>query len=1094
MFARRFLVCPLFLLISFVMLSSPSDAQTVTGSLQGTVVDTSGGVLPGVTVTIRNEETGSERVVVTNETGFYSAPFLAIGRYTIKAELQGFAPASRSAVDVPLNQTTVANFKLDPRLTEQVTVTGAAASINTTNQEIKNSLNEQQVIDKPSLNPGSFLDLAALFPGFQENPTTGQNNPTASSGSSINFNGTGTRGATFQINGVNNDDSSENQNRQGVALSTIKEFQVISNSYSAEFGRGYGAVVLVQTKSGTNALHGDVYTFAQDNAWNARSFFAQTKPDNSRDEYGFTAGFPVRRDHLFGYASADRTKSKGTNTYVRDLFLASELAAPRLTRGNDTPENRAFIESVLKRFPASLTPNDSRSARTYSGLAPFDFPDEDYSGRLDWTRSASQTLTGRYQFTHQRRNPTDIIVGEQALQNNRQSNLGITWTHVLSGNTVGELRYGLGIRKTHVDIEAGNDTPIIRFGGTPVSGSIIGNAGNFPIHRDQNDHQFVYNLRSEHGRHSLKTGTDIRRSSLDDLADSNSRGSWSFTTSCGGTTYATSYAAFLDGCVNSFTKGYGPFFLENRMNEYNVYGEDDWRLRQNLTVNLGLRYEYVGAPYEKQKRIDYGFNADKNNIEPRVGFAFSPKADGGWVARLTGGADRSSIRGGFGIYDGRIFQSIFSQTGASLRFNPPNAVSKTFSTLPNILNVSDPSLGFTFVPGQPTGRISVTVADPNLEMPSTKQFNLTFERQIAWQSAMRVTYTGTRTNKLLRYKQDNLPVSPLAGGIVVANDPNNAPAAGFPDLRGKKIDKIAADVLCAGTGFIPGVNVTTQCPVPVLIADNEISFRVPRTNERRPDPRYTTNLLVSNDSQAWYDGLQLEWDKRFSHGVQFLAAYTRSRSLDTTSEATFVGTGDTNQTGPNKQYAKGHSRFDTPHRFSFNGSWRMPFFAGRNDVVGLALGGWQLAAVLRLASGTPFSVVDTSGRDLDFNGFTEARPVILDRSILNRSIDNPATSQQLLPRSAFRSVDFTDTFADIVPRNSFFLDGTHNVDLGLYKNFPLPWHGQWLSFRLEGYNVFNKVQFGFPSNDIASSSFGRLISGATAYRPRTIQLAFRYTY
>ena len=145
-----------------------------------------------------------------------------------------------------------------------MTVVGAAPPINTTNAEVKGTLTAQQIMDKPTLNAGSFLSLAEIFAGFQENPTSGQNNPTASSGSSINFNGTGTRGATFQINGVNNDDSSENQNRQGAALSTIKEFQVITNTYSAEFGRGYGAVVLVQTKSGTNKWHGDVYEFMQD--------------------------------------------------------------------------------------------------------------------------------------------------------------------------------------------------------------------------------------------------------------------------------------------------------------------------------------------------------------------------------------------------------------------------------------------------------------------------------------------------------------------------------------------------------------------------------------------------------------------------------------------------------------------------------------------------------------------------------------------------------------------------------------------------------------------------------------------------------------
>ena len=172
----------------------------------------------------------------------------------------------------------------------------------------------------------------------------------------------------------------------------------------------------------------------------------------------------------------------------------------------------------------------------------------------------------------------------------------------------------------------------------------------------------------------------------------------------------------------------------------------------------------------------------------------------------------------------------------------------------------------------------------------------------------------------------------------------------------------------------------------------------------------------------------------------------------------------------------------------------MPFFTARRDAIGLVLGGWQLSGVVKLASGTPFSVIDSSGRDLNFDGFAESRPVILDRSILYRSIDHPATAQQQLPAAAFRSTTFGDTIDAIVPRNSFFLDGTSNVDLGLYKNIRLPWTGQALSLRLEAYNAFNQAQFGFPSNDLASSTFGQLLSTATLYRPRTIQLAVRYAY
>ena len=1046
-----------------------------------------------MSITARSVDTGAVRVTTSNEAGFYSLPFLPIGTYDVTALLSGFTTVVREKVAITLNETRVVNVQMVPAGVEQtITVTAVTSRINTTNGEIKGSLSEQEIEDRPTLNPGSFLALAETFSGFGENPTSGQNNPTASSGSSINFNGTGTRGATFQINGVNNDDSSENQNRQGAALSTIKEFQVITNTYSAEFGRGYGAVVLVQTKSGTNAWRGDVYEFRQDSSWNAKSTFSLAKPDNSRDQFGATLGFPLRRNELFAFASADHKRFEGFQTYARDLFLASELAAPRLTRGNDTPANRAFIDSVLSRFP-SVTPNDPRSPRTYQTIQALNQPADDNSLRLDWTPGASQTLTGRVQWTRQIFESDDVVRGEQARQNNRQANTGITWTHVIDSRTVGELRYGLGQRRTRVNIAAGNDTPIIRFAASPVSGSIIGNAGNFPIDRDQTDHQTVYNLTRLFGSdHQVKGGVDLRFQQLDDLAENFGRGFWSFSAACGGTTYSTSYAAMLDGCVTSYQKAWGPFFLENRINEYNLYVEDNWRVRRDLTLNLGLRYEFVDAPKEAADRLDYAFSDDTDNIEPRIGFAYTPAWTTGLLGKLAGSTPEGlSIRGGFGLYDGRLFQSIFSQTGASLRTNPPDALSRTFTTLPGILNLADPTEGFVFTPGPQTARHTLTIADPLLEMPRTRQWNVSVERQLPFRSSLRVSYTGSKGVGFLRYLQDNLPVSPLDGGIRVVDHPNNAPAAGFPDLRGVLINQVAVDVNCAGTG-LPGIGVTATCPVPVAIADNEISFRVPRTNERRPDPRYTTNLLISNNAESWYQGLQTEWTRRFANGLWFQTSYTWSRSEDTTSEATFVGVGDSNQLGPDVRFRKGLSRFHTPHRWTFNGSYRLPFLADRSDVVGSLLGGWTVSAVARVAHGTPFTVIDGSGRDLNFDGFTENRPILLDDSLLGETVADPATSRNILRRDAFRTANFGEEDL-IIGRNTFYGDGLEAVDLGVYKTFRLPWRHD-LTVRFEAYNAFNKVQYGFPTLDIASATFGQITGGAVTYAPRTLQLAVRYRY
>jgi hypothetical protein len=326
----------------------------------------------------------------------------------------------------------------------------------------------------------------------------------------------------------------------------------------------------------------------------------------------------------------------------------------------------------------------------------------------------------------------------------------------------------------------------------------------------------------------------------------------------------------------------------------------------------------------------------------------------------------------------------------------------------------------------------------------------------------------------------------------VIDHPLNAPAAGFPDLRGLTIDRVAADVNCAGTG-LPGLPVTADCPNVVPIANNEVSFRVPRVNERRPDPRYTTNLKIANGADQWYNGLQVEWVKRLSASLQFQAAYTWGKALDTLSEATSGAGGDTNQTGLDSRFSRGLALFDTRHRFTFSGSYRLPFFEERRDLLGQLLGGWQASGVVKLVSGTPFTVTMGTGRDLNFDGFTEgSRPVLVDPSILYTSIDDPSKSRESLPLSAFRPPQFGDT--ELVGRNTFFGDGTNVVDLGLYKSFALPSDHRVL-LRLEMYNAFNQVQFSFPARAIDTpATFGQITGTSTLYSPRVIQIAVRYLF
>ncbi|MGD9627664.1 MAG: carboxypeptidase regulatory-like domain-containing protein [Pyrinomonadaceae bacterium] len=1089
---------------AFLIIAATSTAfgQTVSGTLRGTITDTNGAVVPNATVVVRSTETGLERTVTSSDDGVYNFAFLPIGTYMVVASRTDFNRVIRESVTVSLNETTVINIRLDPTVSGEVTVTSEAAPINTSDGQIAQSLSASQILERPVANQGNFLTLAETFTGYQENPTGGQNNPTASSGSSINFNGTGTRGATFQINGVNNDDSSENQNRQGASLATIKEFQVITNNFTAEFGRGYGAVVLVQTLSGTNSIKGSAYWFHNDQALNAKSFFSHgAKPVFRRNQFGGVGGFPIFRDKFFAFLSVDEVRHSGANLYQRDLPTAFERNPANwfaLAPANDTPSNRAFIQNIMDRFDG-LTPNDpaNRSRRTFVGVQPFNFPANDYSVRLDWNATQKDTLWARWQYTRQIFAAADIIPGERADQNNKQQNYGLTWTHIFNNNIVGEFRYGLGLRNTLVNITAGNDTPIVRFTNPDpvVSGTIIGNAGSFPIQRYQTDNQFVYNLSwIIGGNHFVKLGTDIRHQKLDDLADSNSRGSWNFTGVCNGSTQfrdpnannnLSGWLQLINGCVTTFTKGYGPFFLRNRIGESNFYAEDNWKVARNLTLNLGVRYEYVQAPKEVDDLLEYTFKADTNNWEPRLGFAWSPDFKGGFLNSLFGDLGNSSIRAGYGIYHGRLFQSIFSQNGATVRFNPPNAFTYTRTGAAtsdyNPFNLADPTNGFTFTPGvAPTARAALTIIDPALEMPYTQQWNVTFERQLPWASALRLSYTGNRGIGLLKYTMQNLPQH-TGGPIVVANHPFNGALAGQTLTP-------AADLFCAGTTVANAL-----CPV-TPIGPLEYSRVVPRTNERRPNPLYTTNLEVSNGAWSYYNAMQAEWTKRLTNNLNFQAAYTWSKAIDTTSEATFVGTGDSNILGPDAKAQRGYSRFHTPHRFTLFGTYRSPFFDKDRSILGHILGGWEASMVFKWAHGTPFTVSGTA-LDLNLDGFSENRPVLVDPSVLGRSIDNPATSQQELPQSAFRSpTSPSDYNCCILGRNTFFVDGIKNVDFGFTKRFLLPWEGHSFVIRADMFNAFNHVQWGFPNATYTSTSLGTLTALASQYASRNVQVSLKYSF
>ncbi len=1061
-------------------------SQTISGTLEGYVKDPSGASVPGASITVKNVDTGLTRKTVTNEQGYYQHTFLPLGEYEVLTEAAGFGAVQRKQT-VELNAARAVDFELKPsNVSTEVTVVADTTLIETTRGEIRASLDERQIEDRP-LPSRNMLSLVEQLPGFQSTGGySAVNNPTLSSGSYVSFGGTGSRSASFQIDGVNNDDSSEGTSRQNVNVSAIKEFAVLQNAYSAEFGRAGGAIVLVQTKSGTNAFHGDLYEYLQNEKLNSNSFFNNSigrdasnnlvapRAPYRRNQYGWTIGGPIFRNKLFFFHSFEQTKLRQYTTVRRFLMPITQVTVGdcRLCLKPEEHPNleadRKFLQGILDRFP-KVEPNATAiCSRCFVETRPSSFPDEDYSGKLDWNPGQRDTANVRYQYSRQKRFPGELIPGETARQNNKQANIGLNHTHMFSASTWGEFRFGLGLRTTLVDISDGNATPILRIANTsPYSTTLLGSAQQFPINRWQTDYQYNYTLSHVRGRHILKTGVDYRRQRLDDVADNAGRGFWNFTASglLGAPDRYEGWENFLRGFIRSYQKGYGNFFTENRAQEFNGFILDDFKLKPNFTLNFGLRYEFVKAPVEAKDRITYGYSS-YGAIQPRFGFAWSPGSQKG----------KTSIRGGFGMFNNRIFTSIFSQGGASLRSLPPYGVFRSFV---DTFDVADPTIDpatrqpFVYNPNFNPGRIDILSVDPGLRLPSIHQYNFTVERQLGKQHTVSIGYNRTRGIGLLQNQVLNRARFPFNGFTQIdPNLGNTNPAPGF------------------------------------------ISEAQPRVVQRRPDARYNNVTHISNSSWSYYNAMRVEIKRRYSAGFHWQVSYAWSKTIDTGSDYT-AGSAISEFDGP--RTFRGLSDFDQRHRVNLNYSYLLPFFNAGRGWKRQALGGWTISGNNTFASGNPFTV--TAGYDVNADGWSNDRPLLLDGQYFGSSVDNGRQastgfiSQQQLPLNAFypnytvprasRLFDPGGAGLGTIGRNTFFGAGMKFWDLAVFKSFAL-WEKHKLTFRAEMYNVTNTPRFAFPDRSIQSPNFMRITS---TYNPqnfvgasrsddvsRIMQFALRYTF
>jgi hypothetical protein len=1122
-----------------VVCTATITAQQTTGNVRGVVADPNGAAVPNARVTITSRQTNISQNAQTNDSGEYQFNNLLTGDYTVTVDAPNFKTTTLSDVRVQLNQTTDLPVQLQVGLQgETVEVSAAGAElVNTTDATLARSFGERQVVELAITNVGGAFgggvnNLALLAPNVTSSGGVG-----VGTGGSVG--GQRPRNNNFMLDGVDNNRKDVTGPTVYISPENVAEFSLLQNQFSAEFARSNGGQFITVTKSGTNAFHGSLFGFIRNRYLNAldtlqkNAGITRNRADGDlfmpRSDFfrgGFNLGGPVLlprfgeggprywsgRDRLFFFFGYERLQL-GTAAGVGGLTtptaagFATLNALPGLS-----PTNRAIFNTYVPVAPAQtgtvpfcLVPRqggECPAAQTIQiPVGDVAVPSPNFTkqnhivSNIDFNQSANTQHRFRFTLTNTADIDTDANLPTFFVALPIQGRLfSYSLLHNFSSNLINETRLAYRRFSQPITIPSGLSFPgLDQFPniGLRDLGLDIGPNPNAPQTYVENNYQVVNNLTWLKGNHSFKFGGDFRRVISPQSFVQRQRGDYQYNT----------FDLFLQDVSPDFlaerTVGASPYYGDQHL--LYAFAQDDWRVRPNLTLNLGVNYSYQevpkGANLQALNAIAsvpglIEFREPKEqlwNFAPKVGLAWSPNFDTGVLGRVFGSKGKSSLRAGFSMAYDYIFDNLYI-LALPPQSNQTNSVEPD-AALPGFLaGGAIPPTPVDVGNDPAAARANTGSFIPDQEVPYSLTWTLSFQRQFLKDWSFEARYIGTRGVHLLTQNRLNSQpkASPAIGGLpTFFQAPSQAQLDALPLTLG---------AINARSNYVP--------------AYADAGFNGARVVG-----------FLSNGNSTYHGG-SASLSRRFSQGMQMNAAYTWSHLIDDTTAEVFstVLSPRRVQDFQNLRPERADSALDRRHRFTFGGIYEVPLFRNHsNGFVRTTLGGWMLAGTYIAESGQRATVL--SGIDANLNG--DAAP---DRTIRNPSgVRNTASTVTALTNSAGQVVGYLadNPNAEYIQaglgaiansaRNTLQLPGINNFDISVFKNFHLGGEGRRrIQLRADFFNAFNHPQYipGSPNDvsPIATTGVGQvntIFAGNTNFNrperifssnPRIIQMALRFDF